>query len=115
MTEAPEQRLMAADPEDLAGALAFALRYSGRKRTHNADEIMAEIVAKRSAQQHRGALRLPARDCSTNNSDPGLDARRDLVRQPCVAINCTSQHPVGLARALRYGLLGDLKKLIFGS
>ena len=47
MTEAPEQRLMPADPEDLAGALAFALRYSGRKRTHNANEIMAEIVAKR--------------------------------------------------------------------
>ena len=24
---------------------AFALRYQGRKRVHNADEIMAEIVA----------------------------------------------------------------------
>ena len=28
-------------------ALAFALRFQGRKRVHNADEIMAEIVAKR--------------------------------------------------------------------
>jgi hypothetical protein len=36
-----------ADPADLAGALAFALRFEGRKRTHNADEIMAEIVAGR--------------------------------------------------------------------
>ncbi len=40
----PLDRLAPADPEDLVGALAFALRYSGRKRVHNADEIMAEIV-----------------------------------------------------------------------
>jgi hypothetical protein len=40
-------RLTLADPADLAGALAYALRYQGRKRVHNADEIMAEIVAKR--------------------------------------------------------------------
>jgi len=33
--------------EDVADALAFALRFQGRKRVHNADEIMAEIVAKR--------------------------------------------------------------------
>jgi hypothetical protein len=30
-----------------ADALAFALRYSGRKRTHDAGEMMAAIVAKR--------------------------------------------------------------------
>ena len=29
------------------GRLAYALRFQGRKRVHNADEIMAEIVAKR--------------------------------------------------------------------
>ena len=28
-------------------ALALALRFQGRKRVHNADEIMAEIVAAR--------------------------------------------------------------------
>jgi hypothetical protein len=39
--------LTPADPTDLAAALAFALRYQGRKRVHNADEMMAEIVAKR--------------------------------------------------------------------
>ncbi len=39
--------LTPADPSDLASALAFALRFQGRKRVHNADEIMAEIVAKR--------------------------------------------------------------------
>jgi len=36
-----------ASPEDLAEALALALRFQGRKRFHNADESMAEIVAKR--------------------------------------------------------------------
>jgi len=46
MTDPPD-KLTPADPRDLADALAFALRYQGRKRVHNADEIMAEIVAKR--------------------------------------------------------------------
>lgn len=40
-------RLTPADPADLTAALAFALRFQGRKRAHNADEIMSEIVAKR--------------------------------------------------------------------
>ena len=39
-------RLTPASSEDLADALAFALRYSGRKRTHDAGEMMAAIVAK---------------------------------------------------------------------
>jgi hypothetical protein len=46
MTE-PAGKLTPADPGDLAEALAFALRFEGRKRIHNPDEIMAEIVAKR--------------------------------------------------------------------
>ena len=33
--------------EDLADALAFTLRFQGRKRVHNADELMSAIVAKR--------------------------------------------------------------------
>ena len=41
------ERLTPACAEDLSNALAFALRFEGRKRVHNADEIMAEIVAKR--------------------------------------------------------------------
>ena len=39
--------LTPAAPEDLADALAFALRYSGRKRTRDAGEMVAAIVAKR--------------------------------------------------------------------
>ncbi len=39
--------LTLADPSDLASALAYALRFQGRRRIHDADEIMAEIVARR--------------------------------------------------------------------
>jgi hypothetical protein len=46
MSDAPEH-LTPADPQDLASALAFALRFQGRKRVHNADEFIADIVAKR--------------------------------------------------------------------
>jgi hypothetical protein len=46
MLDTPE-RLTPASAENVADALAFALRFEGRKRVHNADEIMARIVAKR--------------------------------------------------------------------
>jgi hypothetical protein len=39
--------LTPATPDDLCDAIAFALRYSGRKRVHDADEMMARIVAER--------------------------------------------------------------------
>jgi len=39
--------LCRATAEDVADALAFALRFQGRKRVHNADELMSAIVAKR--------------------------------------------------------------------
>ena len=42
-----EERLTPASPDDLAQALAFALRFNGRRRTHGAGEIMAQIVAER--------------------------------------------------------------------
>jgi hypothetical protein len=40
-------KLTPATADDVANALAFALRYQGRKRVHNADEITSDIVAKR--------------------------------------------------------------------
>lgn len=39
--------LTPASAQDVADALAFALRFQGRKRTHNADELMSAIVARR--------------------------------------------------------------------
>ena len=46
MTDAPD-RLTPAAPQELADALAFALRFDGRKRKHDGGEFMAAIVAKR--------------------------------------------------------------------
>jgi hypothetical protein len=44
---ASAERLTPASPDDLADALAFALRLKGRKWNHDAAEFIAQIVAKR--------------------------------------------------------------------
>jgi len=41
------ENLSLASAEEIADAIAFALRYSGRKRVHDAAEMMSLIVAKR--------------------------------------------------------------------
>jgi hypothetical protein len=46
MTDAPDG-LTPAAPDDLADAPAFALRFDGRRRKHDAAEMMARIVAER--------------------------------------------------------------------
>jgi len=40
-------KLTPAEPRDLADAVAFALRFEGRRRVHSADEYMAAIAAER--------------------------------------------------------------------
>jgi hypothetical protein len=50
-----DQKLTPADPRDLAETIAFALRYSGRKRVHQADEYMATIAAERIVEHLTGA------------------------------------------------------------
>ena len=42
-----DDKLTLADPRDLAQSIAFALRFEGRKRVHQADECMAAIAAER--------------------------------------------------------------------
>jgi hypothetical protein len=42
-----DDNLTPADPRDLADAIAFALKFSGRKRVHDADAFMAKITADR--------------------------------------------------------------------
>ena len=44
---APAECLTPASAENVAEALAFALRFEGRKRVNDAGEFMAAIVAKR--------------------------------------------------------------------
>lgn len=43
----PDTSLRPAQPDEIADALAYALRYEGRKRTHHADDLMARITAER--------------------------------------------------------------------
>ena len=43
----PADNLTPADPSDLAESIAFALRFEGRKRKHDAAEYMAAIAAER--------------------------------------------------------------------
>ena len=42
-----DPRLTPASTDDVKDALAFALRFDGRKRTHSGDELMARITAER--------------------------------------------------------------------
>ena len=39
--------LLPATADDIEDAIAFALRFDGRKRTHTGDEFMARITAQR--------------------------------------------------------------------
>jgi len=43
----PNPALRPATPEEIGTALAHALRFDGRKRTHTGDEFMARITAER--------------------------------------------------------------------
>jgi hypothetical protein len=40
MTDPSVEKLTPAEPEDLAQALAFALKFEGRKRWHDADALL---------------------------------------------------------------------------
>jgi hypothetical protein len=42
-----DQKLTPAVPADIAESVAFALLFSGRKRVHDSDQMMASIVAQR--------------------------------------------------------------------
>jgi hypothetical protein len=53
MTEPPDENLTPATDDGLAAALAFALRFSGRKRFHGGDEFMADITAKHLVEHLR--------------------------------------------------------------
>lgn len=47
---ADEKTLTPARPQDVADALAFALRFDSRRRVHRADDMMARIAAERLVQ-----------------------------------------------------------------
>lgn len=65
-----------ADPDDLESALAFALRWRGRKRTHDADDAMASIVAKRLADHLRESGFVIMKRPPTRGWGPALMGKR---------------------------------------
>ena len=44
---ATDDKLTPADPHDIADSVAFALLFTGKKRIHDSDRMMASIVAER--------------------------------------------------------------------
>lgn len=71
----PTEALAPASPDDLATALAFALRFGGHKRVHDADEIMAVIVVKRLVA-HLGRARRDEAARGRRRSGAGPRLRR---------------------------------------
>ena len=79
MTDDPPLR--PATTDELVETLAFALRYNGRKRGHDADEIMAKWVAERLVkylEMHRFVIMKkpplpPATVVASPNWKPGSD------------------------------------------
>jgi hypothetical protein len=67
----PAEKLTPTDPRDRAEALDFALRFHGRKRVHNADEIIAEIVL-RSALWPFGARRVRGHETTVTRRGAAL-------------------------------------------
>ena len=47
MSDDAKKALLPASSTDLQESLAFALRFAGRKRVHQADDVMARITAVR--------------------------------------------------------------------
>jgi hypothetical protein len=72
MPETPDHR--PASPEDVANALAFALRYEGRKRVNHADEMMARITAERLVRHLSASgfvvMKMPAATAPTTSHMP---------------------------------------------
>ena len=60
-----DQKLTPADPRDLADAVAFALRFEGRRRVHNANEYMAAIAGGRVVRHLERGLRRHERASSS--------------------------------------------------
>ena len=67
-----DEKLSPADPGDIAGSIAFALQFSGRKRVHDSDTYMAAIVANRIVRHLERRIR-----CDEEAACPG---RRVTIR-----------------------------------
>jgi hypothetical protein len=80
MTRPPEN-LSPASPEEIAFAIAYALRYSGRKRVHDSAEMMATIVAKRLVEHlERSGFVVLKRPPISGSAPAPADANTSLER-----------------------------------
>jgi hypothetical protein len=69
-------RLTPAKPDDIAETIAFALRYSGRKRVNDAGEMMARIVAEQLVEAlERAGLVVMKRPPMAGGAAIGFGAR----------------------------------------
>jgi hypothetical protein len=70
-----------ADPDEIVEALAFSLRYDGRKRVHDAELAMARITAQRLVRhlQQSGFVLMkgPPRPAPTTSGMPSSKAGHD--------------------------------------
>ncbi|MDA8049140.1 MAG: hypothetical protein M0002_03900 [Rhodospirillales bacterium] len=78
--EIPKDVLSPATAEEIRDSLSFALRYEGRKRVHQADEVMARITAERLVQHLERSgyvlMKRPAAAAPTTRGFPGRDDER---------------------------------------
>ena len=84
----PDDKLTPADPVDLAWSIAFALRFEGKKRWHDADDMMAAIVADRivrSLERSGYVIMKKPPSVGGDNPAPGLPAASDGTRGPARA------------------------------
>ncbi len=68
------ETLRPASPEEITHALSFALRYDGRKRVHDADDVMGRITAERLVQHLQASgfvvMKRPAAPAPTTSGMP---------------------------------------------
>jgi hypothetical protein len=94
-------RAAPAEPAPPGRGARYALRYQGRKRVHNADEIMAEIVAERLVEHLERAgfvvMKRPPeigprgagagiRGSLKRKSAPHVDSARHWCERPSIAL-----------------------------
>jgi|SRR5271166_3344077 len=108
----PADNLKPATPDDLASALAFALRFQGRKRAHNADEIMAEIVAERLVDHLERAGFVVMKRPPIGGGAAGADSRANAkIRDSLTfATVCSARSSSGFQPALRRFLQGPFRR-----
>ena len=78
-----DRLLRPATTDEIADALAFALRFDGRKRVHHGDELMARITAERPVRHlERSGLRRNGKAALAAAHDPA-DAGTKAARAAC--------------------------------